>query len=321
MRTRVAVLRGGPSGEHDVSLKTGTALLRALADSPYELHDIFIDRAGEWHRDGVPIAPERLPHIADVVLIALHGEYGEDGTLQRILERVRMPYTGSGIFPSSRAMHKAHTKDTLREAGIRVPRHTLISIEDTLPLHLLEIFRNEVPPYVVKPVTGGSSLGVSVAYTYEELGRAVAKAFEHGSQVLVEQFIPGTEATCGVVEGFRGEQLYALLPVEIVPHTGRDFFDFDAKYSGASDEICPGRFARGQSAALQHTARRVHEALGLRHYSRTDMRVTPKGEVYVLETNTLPGLTEESLVPKSLVAVGSSLPEFAEHLVGLALGR
>ncbi len=155
----------------------------------------------------------------------------------------------------------------------------------------------------------------------DALAQAIATAFEHGDAIMIEEYIPGTEATVGVIEGYRETALYALPPIEIRPHAdkGKSFFDFEAKYQGASDEIIPGNFSNETKAELEDLARKVHIALGLRHYSRTDFIVSPKRGIFVLEANTLPGLTEESLMPKALHFVGAPMSHFLDHLVQLAL--
>jgi D-alanine-D-alanine ligase len=179
-------------------------------------------------------------------------------------------------------------------------------------------------PAVVKPAASGSSLGVSIVKNFAALEPAVCKAFEHGDVVMIEEFIPGVEATVGVIEGFRGEDLYVLPAVEIRPAGTQEFFDYKAKYGSDEkggafvEEIVPGHFSDTEKAELARLAREVHRALGLRHYSRTDFIVSPRRGVYVLETNTLPGLTEASLMPKALASVGVSLPDFLHHLVTLA---
>ncbi|TSC63887.1 MAG: D-alanine-D-alanine ligase, partial [Parcubacteria group bacterium Gr01-1014_91] len=175
-------------------------------------------------------------------------------------------------------------------------------------------------PVVVKPVGWGSSIGISIVGGYVPVFSAIGELFDEGaSGVLVEEYIRGKEATAGVVEGLRGEAFYALPIIEIVPPND-DFFSHKAKYSGETREVCPGNFSRVVTEELQRAARVMHRALGLRHYSRSDFIVTPKG-VYYLETNTLPGLTEKSLMPKSLASVGVTFPEFITHLVNLALSR
>ena len=320
MQTIVGVLRGGPSHEHEVSLKSGAAMLANLPEERFVARDIYIDRNGMWHDRGKPTPPERILRQLDVVLIGLHGEYGEDGEVQKFLERFGIPYAGADSFGSHLAMHKLMAKVHAREAGLLTPefRHLERAEDSEQAVH--EIIRTFNQPVVVKPIGWGSSVGVSVVGGYVPVLAAIEKLFADGaSGVLVEEYICGKEATAGVVEGLRGEKLYALPPVEIIPPDG-DFFSYDAKYSGETREICPGKFSRVATEELQRAAKVMHRALGLRHYSRSDFIVAPKG-IYYLETNTLPGLTTESLLPKSLAAVGVSFPEFLSHLVNLAIEK
>lgn len=316
--TVVGVLRGGPSREHDVSLKTGHAIVTNLPPERFIVRDIYIDRQGVWHERGIPTDPTRALRTVDVVVVGLHGEYGEDGEVQKVLERLGIPYTGSDSLGSYLAMHKVLAKERAREAGLLTPRYTLIEEGSDVEAHLADIIRSYHQPVVVKPVKWGSSVGVSIVGGYQPVREQVLKLLEEGSGgVLVEEVIKGTEATAGIVEGLRDMPLYALPPVEIIPPSGT-FFSYDAKYSGATREIVPGRFTRPISNELMRQAQVMHEALGLRHYSRSDFIVSPKG-IYYLETNTLPGMTKESLLPKSLEAVGVAFPDFLSYLVDLAL--
>lgn len=316
--TVVGVLRGGPSKEHAVSLKTGHAIVAALPRDRYLVRDIYIDKEGVWHDRGVPTTPAKALRLVDVVVNGLHGEYGEDGQVQRILERFGMLYTGADSLASYMAMHKVLAKEKAKEAGLLTPRYAFIESADNLDAQLAEVVRSFHQPVVVKPSKWGSSVGVSIVGGFAPVHQAVTGLFANGADgVLIEEYIQGTEATAGVIEGLRGEQLYALPPVEIVPPPS-DFFSYNAKYSGDTQEICPGRFPRKISDELIRQARIAHEALGVRHYSRSDFIVSPKG-IYYLETNTLPGLTKESLLPKSLEAVGVHFEHFLEHLIELAI--
>lgn len=317
-KIRVGVLRGGPSNEYDVSLKTGKTVLSVLPRDKYEPVDIFIDRGGQWHMDGFPLAPEHAARRVDVIFNALHGAYGEDGEVQRLLEQVSVPYTGSRSFASALAMHKGRTKEKLLQSGIKTPSHIIFDTRTQGPADVVHIFKTFSHPSVVKPIADGSSLGVSIVRKFSDLSEAIERAAVFSPEVLIEAYIPGKEATCGVIEDFKGQKLYTLLPVEIVPPHQSPFFDYDAKYSGQTEERCPGRFSKQESEAIQNAARATHHAVGASHYSRTDCIVTPRGEVFVLEINTLPGLTEESLLPKALEAVGVSFPHFLDHIVTLA---
>ena len=186
---------------------------------------------------------------------------------------------------------------------------------------IIEVWKTFIQPSVVKPMALGSSVGVGIARDFQTFRALILAALEKSDAALVEEYIKGREATCGVVENFRGEEIYQLLPVEIIPPTDKEFFDYQAKYSGISREICPGNFSSAEKAVIQQAAALVHQTLGLGHYSRSDFIISPKRGIYFLEVNTLPGLTNESLLPKSLAAVGCSLSDFLEHLLTLALNR
>ena len=319
MRTVVAVLRGGPSSEYEVSLKTGASVLESLDRERYEPRDIFISRKGEWHSHGVPMLPERALRGADVAFNAMHGEFGEDGGVQRLLEVLKVPYTGSNTIASALAFNKHATRTAVEKFGIKVPRGIVVPKTGEIEKTALKIFRSFPHPAIVKPIIGGSSVGMTVADNYNALAWGLEQAFKVGPKALVEEFIRGKEGTVGVVERFRNEEHYSLLPVEITPPATCNFFDYEAKYSGASREECPGTFSSEEKHLLGNIARKIHRELGLSHYSRSDFIVAKRG-IYFLEVNTLPGLTNESLLPKALHAVGAKLSEFVGHIVELARG-
>ena len=320
MQTIVGVLRGGPSREHEVSLKSGAAMLAALPEERYAAHDIYIDKSGVWHDRGRPTSPERILRQLDVALIGLHGEYGEDGEVQKVLERFGVPYAGADSFASYLAMHKVMAKARAQEAGLLTPEFHYVESADDVENAAAEVIRSFHQPVIVKPVGWGSSIGISIVGGYAQVHDALLKLFDEGALgVLVEEYIRGKEATVGIVENLRGEALYALPTIEIIP-PANDFYSYGSKYSGATRHVCPGNFSRVAAEELQRAARVMHRALGLRHYSRSDFIVTPKG-VYYLETNTLPGLTTESNLPIALAAVGVTFRDFLSHLVNLTLGR
>jgi D-alanine-D-alanine ligase len=314
---KVGVLRGGPSSEHDISLITGNEILKAFEREPYKPLDIFIDKAGIWHVRGKPMKPEQALLDVDAVINALHGQYGEDGTVQRILDRIGVPYTGAGLYGAATSLNKPLTKDIMAKHGIKMARHKVLKASPDLEKEALTAFRSFSPPVVVKPAAAGSSVGVTLAKTFAEFWEGVKKAFQHSSQVMVEEYIKGKEATAGIVEGLRGQRYYATLPVEIVPPPNAQFFDREVKYDGSTLERVPGNFTKEETAELQRLARLAHEVLDQRSYSRSDFIVTPKGEVYFLELNSGAGvgLTKESLLPKALKAAGVSFEEFLDHLV------
>jgi D-alanine-D-alanine ligase len=217
-------------------------------------------------------------------------------------------------------MNKLLAKQYVTRLGIKTPPFHILDITDAEDRKLLELFRTFPQPSVIKPINKGSSVGVTVARSFNEFVEGVRNAFSYSSKVLLEAFIRGKEATVGVIDRFRGKDTYSLLPVEIIPPASCNFFDYHAKYSGESREECPGNFSSSEKSELMRLAEAVHQGLGLRHYSRSDFIVSPRG-IYFLEANTLPGLTSESLLPKSLTAVGSNLPEFLDHIITLAMER
>jgi D-alanine-D-alanine ligase len=325
---RVGVIRGGVSSEYEVSLETGKSVLSVLHDNFKDIYtpvDILITKDGTWHFAGREIRPEQLVDKIDVAFIALHGSYGEDGQIQQIFEDLGIPYVGSKPEPSKKALNKWSTKEYAREIDVLVSKDiyldqytesTAIPYADYVAAMTRETMMKLSPPWVVKPVESGSSIGISIVKTATDLQDVLMKLLGE-SVVLVEEYIEGREATVAVTDNLRNEDIYAFLPIEI--RTKSTFFDFDAKYSGEAEEISPGNFSQTEKQVLMDYAKRIHKGLGLRHYSRSDFIVGKNGKIYFLEVNNLPGLTKESLVPKSLPPVGVTLPEFIHHLIGLAL--
>ena len=319
-KTKVAVLRGGPSGEHEVSLKTGKSVIENLPHK-YVPIDVYIDKEGIWHIEGIPVKPEKVFADVDVVFNAMHGAYGEDGQVQQLLEHFKIPFTGSGALASAVGMNKILAKEVFKQHGIKTPLHTTIKLGEEIKDFSNRLFHSFPIPVVIKPNNSGSSLGVTIAKNIEEIEKGITEAFKHSDTVLIEEFIKGREATCGVVDKFRGKDVYSLLPIEIKKPKEAEFFDFNSKYNGQSEEICPGIFSQKEKDEIQKMAVAAHKALGLKHYSRSDFIVTPRRGVYILEVNTLPGLTSESLLPKSLKAIGCSFSDFLDHLITIAMQR
>lgn len=319
---KIGVIRGGTSPEYEVSLKTGAHILEVLSETHRPI-DIFISKDGVWHMHGLEKSPSQILKNVDLVWNALHGEFGEDGKIQHLLDLHGVKYNGSGKYPSSLAMNKFLTKEHLKDLGIKIPTYTLVRITDDLKAKSKEIFETIPHPLIIKPVNGGSSLGVRLARNYRELYSALYDVLSNGQNALVEEFISGREATVGVVDNFRGQKIYSLPPVEIrygkEHESDKDFFDFESKYSGESQEICPGHFSEAEKKEIEEIAKKVHEKLRLSHYSRSDFIVSPKRGVYFLEVNTLPGMTKESLFPLALKSVGSSVKEFVHHIMGILL--
>ncbi|MFA6095118.1 MAG: D-alanine--D-alanine ligase [Candidatus Paceibacterota bacterium] len=318
-RIRVGVLRGGPSSEYDVSLKTGASVLKNLSQDKYQPVDIFVSKDGVWHVHGVAKKPEQVIKHLDVIFNAMHGQFGEDGTVQRFLDTHGMKYTGSGSLASAVGMNKSLSKKRYKAHDLRTPIHLEHRKGTDTSSTAKKIFFEFSFPCIIKPASAGSSVGVHLVTKRDDIIPALEDALQYSDNVIIEEYIRGKEATCGVIEAFRGSPIYSLPPVEIRKPAKNAFFDYEAKYSGVSQEICPGNFTEAEKEEIQRLAREAHSALGLRHYSRSDFMITPKGRVYLLETNTLPGLTAESLLPKSLAAVGCKFAHFLDHVLSLAL--
>jgi D-alanine-D-alanine ligase len=331
---KVGVIRGGISGEYDVSILSGAQVLSHLRGDKmkdrYKAIDIYIDRDCVWHINGIPTTLDKIIHKVDIIINALHGDYGEDGKVQQLLEQHNIPYTGSGPMSSAIGYNKFLSKQEFIKLGIKTPKYMLFPVyqedfdgpkEKYAKNKAREVWEKLPPPWIVKPLNGGSSMGVHLCKTFQSLIDAFEEGINENVSVIVEEFISGKEATVGVIDNFRNKKIYSLPPIEIrIPKTST-FFDNDAKYSGTSKEICPGNFTESEKVELERLAALIHSGLDLRHYSRSDFIIHPKKGIYALEVNTLPGLTAESLMPKALAAVGSSLPEFIEHLIKLTLKK
>jgi D-alanine-D-alanine ligase len=262
------------------------------------------------------------PDGLDVAFIALHGPYGEDGTIQGLLEFAGIPYTGSGVLASALAMDKRRARHVMAFNGVPVPaslaveRETLSAREGGLAR---EIAQTLGFPCVVKPNAQGSSIGVSIVRAPAELPRALEAAFALGDLVLVEEYLTGVEVTCGILDDPDVGGPVALPLVEIVP--AREFFDYEAKYTpGAAEEICPARLPPAAVWRAQAAALRAYRALGCADFARVDLFVR-EADVVVLEVNTIPGLTTESLLPKAARAAGIEFPVLVERVITSALRR
>jgi len=315
-KKRVAVLRGGPSAEYDVSMRSGIAVLEALHQSGHQTRDITISKAGEWLVAGVAREPEAALLGTDVVFIALHGTYGEDGTVQRILDRLGVPYTGSGPYASRVAMNKALAKEHVIEIGIETPQSVLLTrdgVSDVLQTtqSIQSLFG---PEYVIKPASEGSSVGIVMAHDSATLAAGISSQLEQFSEVLVEERIRGREATVGVLEGFRDTSYYQLPVVEIVLPEEADFFEPAVKYDGSTEQICPGTFTKEERDYMQATAEQVHKHFNLRQYSRSDFVVTAE-KIYWLEVNTLPDFSTNATYVNAGESVGAGYLEIIEHLI------
>lgn len=324
--SRVAVLTGGRSGEHDVSLETGRAVRAALDALGHEAFELVLGRTGgaRWPGGEGHLA-EGLAALArwapEVTFIAMHGRDGEDGRVQGALELLGLAYQGSGVAASAVGMDKARTKQLFRAGGIPVGRDRILGREALAEDFDWGAVADDLGlPLVLKTSHSGSSVGVEVvddASVLRAHGRAMLLA---DPSLVAEEWIGGCELTCAVLEGLDGVAV-ALPLIEIRPHGAR-FFDYATKYDpDAVDEICPAPIDERLAAEVARLALACHALLGCRDLSRTDFRVDHDGHPRVLETNTLPGLTQASLVPKSAAAAGMDFEALVQRLLELAARR
>ncbi|MFZ2831662.1 MAG: D-alanine--D-alanine ligase [Minisyncoccia bacterium] len=318
-KLRVGVMRGGLGSEYSVSLNTGKNVLNALPKDKYEGRDLLITGDGVWHINGMPTTPAKLAQHVDVVFNALHGEFGEDGKVQNILELFKMPYTGSTALPSAIGMNKELAKKYFSAAGIKVPRGMVISRGEEVSDVVARVGAEINAPYVVKPLAGGSSFGLSLARDTQELIDALEKALAYGEKAMIEEYVRGREMTVGVIDSAKGFGSYVSSPLEILLPENT-LFDYDQKYNNLMHPIGPARMSEVDRKALEETALLAHAHLGARHYARYDFIVNEDGP-HLLEVNTLPGLTDNSLLMKSLALNGLLLPEFVDYVLTLALQK
>ena len=302
----IALLAGGISSERDVSLASGKQVYEALDRDKYTV--IRYDP-----KTDLPRLIQDAPKI-DAALIILHGPYGEDGTVQGLLDLLDIPYQGSGVLGSAIGMNKLVSKKLYEKAGLPVSPYLTFKAIDVIQTRA--VVDQLGMPLVIKPVTSGSSIGLSIVKSEDALNAALDKAFAEDHEVLIEAYIKGIELTGGVIGN---EELLALPIVEIIPGEAFEFFDYAAKYTpGATQEVCPARIGDAMTAKAQTYAKTAHKALFCKGYSRTDM-ILRDGEIYILETNTIPGMTPTSLLPQAAKAAGISFSRLLDRLIELAL--
>jgi D-alanine-D-alanine ligase len=302
----LALLSGGVSSEREVSLNSGDQVYAALNKDKY--HIIRYDPKTDLAR-----LVEDAPGI-DAALIILHGPFGEDGTVQGLLELLNIPYQGSGVLGSSLAMNKLAAKYLYVNAGLPVPPY--IALQKGDPLEPAAWGKQLGLPLVVKPNEAGSSVGMTIVKSVDAIAAAVEKAFAHDATVLLEGYIDGIELTGGVIGN---RELLALPLIEIIPDDQHEFFDYEAKYTaGVTEEICPARIDDQMTATAQTYAKTAHSALFCKGYSRTDM-ILKGDQIFVLETNTIPGMTATSLLPQAAQSAGFSFSRLLDELITLSI--
>ncbi|MBL7158269.1 MAG: D-alanine--D-alanine ligase [Candidatus Omnitrophica bacterium] len=296
---KIVVLAGGPSSEREISLRSGRAVAGALKrrGEEAELFELKDD-----------IYDEVKSVTAGIAFIALHGKFGEDGTVQGILEDMKVPYTGSGIHASRLALDKIASKELFFRNGLNVPDYRIVEKEAKISL---EEF---TPFFVVKPPLEGSSIGLTVVRERKETKAALKKAWQYSDAALVEEYIEGRELTVGILDG------KAFPIIEIF--TKNKVYDFEAKYvdAGTTYEV-PANLKKEESEKVEVAALAAYKILGCRHFARVDLKLNKKGVIYVLEVNTIPGMTERSLLPKAARASGINFDDLCLNIIGLAYGR
>lgn len=306
---KIAVLYGGVSGEREVSLSTGKGVINALKQNGHDVIEIDFN-------------PDKLDDIinldVDLVFIGLHGKFGEDGSIQGLLDMLNIPYVGSGVTASSLAMDKAKAKQLFKSSGIPTAKANVYHIHSEKEIEQIanEISSSFDLPFVVKPNREGSTLGLTIVKHEAELVDAIANAKESDEFILVEQFIDGLELTVPVQGKIGNEE--ALPIIEIIPKN--ELYDYESKYTaGGSEYIIPARISEELTEQIQHYAITAHQVLGCETYSRADFILTENGIPYILEVNTLPGMTPTSLFPEAAKKIGLSYEEMIETFVQLSL--
>lgn len=334
----VVVLMGGKTPEHEISLISGAEVARNLPSEKYRVLPVVISKDGlQWqiadkmlllsdskqangnykkelvsqdHKRNIGM--QDLKHSANVVFIAMHGPFGEDGTVQGMLELVGIPYTGSGVLASAIGMDKIIFRKLVESTGIPVPKFVGIK-KDESTIQVSKVLGK--PPYFIKPHNQGSSIGASIAKSKIELGRALKKTWQYSNIALVEEFLRGTEVTCALLGN---EDPQPLPVVEIIP--GGEFFDYKSKYKDKNTrEIVPARIPKAVTKKVQELAVKVHQIVGCRGFSRVDFILKDGKKPIVLEINTIPGLTPMSLLPKAAQAAGISYPQLLDKIIQYSL--
>ncbi|MBF0202891.1 MAG: D-alanine--D-alanine ligase [Desulfamplus sp.] len=310
-KIRLALLSGGDSSEREVSLNSGKKVYEALDKGKYDI--VRYDPQNDLKK-----IVEDASSI-DVALLILHGPNGEDGTVQGLLDLLKIPYQGAGVLGSALAMNKLASKKMYEMANIPTPPYIAFSKGDKLKTDSsqADAWVNRLGlPIVVKPVCAGSSVGMSIVKKEADIVPAIEKALQFDNTLLLEAYIKGVELTCGVLGN---RDLEALPVIEIIPGKEYEFFDYNAKYlKGATEEICPARIDDTIRDMVQEYAIAAHRALFLKGYSRSDM-ILSDGKIYLLETNTIPGMTATSLYPQSAQVAGYSFTQILDKLVSLAM--
>jgi D-alanine-D-alanine ligase len=318
-RLRVAVLYGGRSGEHEISLRSAESVLKALDPAKYEVEPILITKDGRWQPHAISPDPAGNPGI-DVVFPVLHGTFGEDGTVQGLLELAGLPYVGAGVLASSTGMDKDVMKRLCRERDLPIVDYMAFHRQEFSPdLANVEQICGKLPfPVFVKPANLGSSVGITKAHNCDEFRRAVEFAFRFDRKILVERGIAGREFECSVMGN---QQPMAAVPCEVLP--SREFYDYEDKYIlGTSKTVLPADLTPEQTREMQHLTVECYRAIECEGMARVDFLMeNATGKFFINEINTIPGFTSISMFPKMWEAAGVPYSQLVDRLIELALER
>lgn len=317
---KIGVLRGGPSHQYDISLKSGAHVLNNLPKGLSPI-DIFISRDGLWHVQGVRREPEKILRNVDVVWNALHGSFGEDGKIQKILSLFGINYSGSDAFGSALAINKHLSQKVLSKKNFKTPFSTVILPHENTYPNLNELFRSFPQPSIIKPLAGSSSVGVTIAHNFDDFKRGIERALLFGGGALIEEYVYGTEVVCSVIDNLDGTGSYALQPLSIVKPEKHSLYSFEMKLSDKSNCVSCTALSPEEKRVIQELSILAHQTLGLRHYSCADFIIHPKRGIFLLEVNSLPQLTANSPINVSLQDSGIEFSDFIDHIIALALKK
>jgi D-alanine-D-alanine ligase len=313
---RIGILRGGIGDEYHLSLESGARIMQALHNEGYETVDMLVDREGVLHIKGIPTTVEDASKHVDMVWNALQGAIGEDGHIQELLDAAGVAYSGSTREAAALAHDKLRAKEKARELGIKTPEAILVMPEggESISEITQNIYKKMAPPWVLKPLTGGSSVRTYFAFTPLELAQFVDESITHGQPFIVEQYIYGKEAAVGVIDSFRGQDKYVLPVVEIKKPTRGILTHHDRKLDDHAVVI--GGLRSDEREKVSKLARDMHDAIGARDYSQSEFIIDKYGKVWYIETDTVPHMHERNAFVRALKHVGSSVEEFVKSVIG-----
>jgi D-alanine-D-alanine ligase len=313
---RIGILRGGVSPEYHFSLKTGANVQRALADAGFEAIDMLLDKEGVLHIKGIPADLEKAQHSVDLVWNALHGSFGEDGQIQRILDQCGISYTGAGSLTSALAFNKEKAKEHARALGIDTPPSILVMPdgEESVSEITRRIYETMAPPWVLKPLAGGGSVRSHFAFTPLELSQFVDECVSYGEPFIAEQYIYGKEASVGVIEDFRNQSQYVLPAVEI-RSPSRGILQHDVRAGDDTYAVSGGSLRPDEREKLARFAKDLHGSFSAVDYSQSEFIVDNNGKTWFIEFDTHPHLTNNAPFLVALESVGATLQEFVSSIV------